>query len=159
VWTESVSRFPAASGLALDLAYCREQQGNLDGAEHVIRDVLKREPANPDALNFLGYLFADNNRNLKEAEELVRRAVDLEPDNGAFLDSLGWVYYRLGRLREARERLEQAAQITGDPVVYEHLGDVYKDLRLFDLARDQYTRCLQRDSSNARVRAKLAEIR
>ena len=41
----------------------------------------------------------------------------------------------------------------------EHLGDVYKDLRLMDLARDQYRKSLAGDRSNSRVKTKLAEIR
>ena len=114
---------------------------------------------NPTALNFLGYLLADHNRRLDEAEGLIRRAVEQEPDNGAFLDSFGWVYYRLGRLQEARLKLERAALLSGDSVVHEHLGDVYKDLKLLNLAREQYTRAVERDSTNARARTKLAEIR
>jgi tetratricopeptide (TPR) repeat protein len=158
VWAEAVGRFPGVAGLGLDLAFCREQLGDLDGSESAVRDVLKREPGNPSALNFLGYLLADHNRKLEEAEALIQRAVDAEPDNGAFLDSLGWVYYRLGRFQEARAKLERAVQLTPDAVVLEHLGDVYKDLKLFELARDQYARALDRDSSNTRLRTKLAGL-
>jgi tetratricopeptide (TPR) repeat protein len=160
VWTDLVRRSPAATGAVLDLAYCRERQGNVDGAVSAVRDVLAREPDNPVVLNFLGYLFADHNRNLSEAEELIRRALAQDPDNGAYVDSMGWVYYRLGRLAEARQELERAVRLTGgDPVVREHLGDVYRDLGLFELAREQYRESLGRDEGNARVRAKLGEIR
>ena len=160
VWVETRARFPGAEGVALDLAYCREQLGDLEGAERAVREVLGREPRDATALNFLGYLLADHNRKLEEAHDMIQQAVDQEPDNGAFIDSLGWIYYRLGRLRDAREQLERAARLTGgDPVVLEHLGDVYKDLKLLDLARDQYRRCLERDGSNTRVRAKLSAIR
>jgi len=47
----------------------------------------------------------------------------------------------------------------GDPVVHEHLGDVYRDLQLLELARDEYRKSLAADQSNERVRTKLAEIR
>mgnify|MGYP003693733901 CR=1 FL=1 len=144
----------------LALAYCREQTGDLAGAQEAARDVLKRSPENASALNFLGYLMADHHQNLGEAMQLIQRAVDQEPDNGAYIDSLGWIYYRLGRLADARVQLERAVHLTnGDPVVHEHLGDVYKDLRLFDLARQEYQRSLDQDGSNGRVRSKLAEIR
>ena len=160
VWVDLVLRGRASAGVGLQLAFCRERLGDLDGAVLAIRDVLAREPDNSSALNTLGYLFADHGRNLAEAEELVRRALEQEPDNGAYLDSMGWVYYRLGRLAEARRDLERAVELThGDPVVSEHLGDVYKDLNLIDLARDQYARSLHRDQGNARVRAKLSELR
>ena len=160
VWTSAAGKFPQEAGVALDLAFCREQLGDLDGAERAARDVLARESSNPTALNFLGYLLAEHGRNLEEAESLIRRAVAQEPDNGAFVDSEGWVYFRLGRLEEARTRLERAVTLTGgDPVVHEHLGDVYKSLHFMDLAREQYRLSLAGDGSNSRVRAKLTEAR
>jgi tetratricopeptide (TPR) repeat protein len=159
VWSELVDRGRAPARAGLQLAYCRERLNDVDGAVRAVRDVLAREPDNSSALNTLGYLFADHGRDLAEAEDLVRRALAQEPDNGAYLDSRGWVYYRLGRLAEARRDLERAVELTnGDPVVSEHLGDVYKDLNLIDLAREQYTRSLRQDHGNPRVRAKLSEL-
>jgi len=159
VWAEAVARFPEVQGLIFDLATCREQRGDLAGAEQAVRDVLAREPDNAQALNFLGYLYADHDIHLDEGLDLIQRALAIDPDNGAYIDSLGWAYYRLGRLVEAREQLERAVVLTrGDPVVHEHLGDVYKDLQLKDLAREQYRRSLEGDSTNARVRAKLSGL-
>jgi tetratricopeptide (TPR) repeat protein len=160
VWVETVRRFPAHVGVALDLAYCREQLGDLGGAQQAARDALTHSPENPTVLNFLGYLLADHNRNLDEAQDLIGRALQKDPDNGAYVDSMGWVHYRLGRLAEARRELERAVNLTrGDPVVHEHLGDVYKDLKLLDLAKDQYQKSLAGDGANQRVRAKLMELR
>jgi tetratricopeptide (TPR) repeat protein len=160
VWADLAHHGRAPVRAGLQLAYCRERLGDVDGAVSAVRDVLAREPDNSAALNTLGYLFADHGRNLTEAEDLVRRALAQEPDNGAYLDSMGWVYYRLGRLTEARRDLERAVELTnGDPVVREHLGDVYKGLSLIDLAREQYRRSLGQDQGNARVRAKLSELR
>lgn len=160
IWVQVIKSFPGSGRAALDLAYCREQMGDLDGAEQAVRDLLAREPENPSALNSLGYLFADHNRNLAEAERLVRRALEHDPGNGAFLDSMGWVYYRLGRYSEARRELERAVVLTGgDSIVREHLGDVYKELRLKDLAREQYRLSLAADRANERVRAKLTGVR
>lgn len=95
-------------------------------AEAEFRKVLKMNPKNASALNYLGYMFADREVNLEEALELIRQAVELEPYNGAFLDSLGWVYYRLGRLDEAERYLRLALErVPRDPTVNDHLGDVY----------------------------------
>jgi tetratricopeptide (TPR) repeat protein len=160
VWAETAVRFPGRTSVAFDLAACRERLGDVTGAEAAVRDVLRREPDNPTALNFLGYLWAEHDRNLQEAVEMIARALAQDPDNGAYIDSLGWAYYRLGRLAEARLQLERAARLTGgDPVVLEHLGDVYKDLVLKDLAREQYRLSLAADPANPRVRAKLDALR
>jgi Flp pilus assembly protein TadD len=104
-------------------------------------------------------MLADHDVRLEEAEGMIALAVQKEPDNGAFIDSMGWVYYRLGRLDEARRLLERAVDLTGnDPVVREHLGDVYKSLNLKDLAMEQYRLSLATDSGNQRVRNKLRAL-
>lgn len=160
VWMEVQRRFPDRAHVGLEIAFCREQHGDLEGAVSAARDALAGDPEDAEALNFLGYLFADHDRDLSEAESLIGRALAKEPDNGAFVDSMGWVYYRQGRLEAARSELERAVRLSGgDPTVHEHLGDVYNGLRLFELAREQYRLSLQRDQGNQRVRSKLAEIR
>jgi Flp pilus assembly protein TadD len=160
VWVEVARRMPDAGRVGMELAYCRQAQGNIEGAVSALRELIAREPDNASALNYLGYLFAERDRDLEEAEGLIRRALEQDPDNGAYVDSMGWVYYRLGRLAEARRELERAVVLTrGDPVVLEHLGDVYKSLNLFELAREQYRLSLDRDKDNPRVKAKLSELR
>jgi len=159
-WQDLLGRVPGEIPVTLDLAYCREQDGDVDGAVVTARKALAAAPASPTVLNFVGYLLADHDRDLEEARQLIGRAVADEPDNGAFVDSMGWVLYRLGKLAEARVQLERAATLThGDPQVLEHLGDVYRDLRLMDLARAQYRRSLTGDGTNQRVRNKLEAIR
>src|SRR5262249_32859823 len=82
-------------------------------------------------------------KNLEEAERLIRRALELDrlqkraggtikeediEDNAAFLDSLGWVLFRRGQVDAARGYLEKAADLLDgedDPVVWDHMGDVY----------------------------------
>jgi tetratricopeptide (TPR) repeat protein len=155
-WREALGRFPGHVGMTLDFAFCLQSRGDTVLAEREVRGLLESHPDQPQALNFLGYLLAEANRNLKEAETMIRRALERDPDNGAFVDSMGWVFYRLGRLDEARRELERATRLTdGDAVVREHLGDVYRDLRLHDLAREQYRRALDARGDGARLRTKL----
>lgn len=159
-WQGVLQRRPREVPVTLDLSYCLEQDGDVEGAVTTARGALSQSPDSPTVLNFLGYLLADHDRDLHEAQGLIDRAVTQEPDNGAFVDSKGWVLYRLGKLAEARLALERAATLThGDPTVLEHLGDVYRDLRLLDLARAQYRRSLSGDATNQRVRNKLEAIR
>lgn len=112
LYAEGTQRFPTENGMWFDLAAMRERLGDLPGAEAAVRDVLRREPENPGALNFLGYMWADHGVHLEEAVEMVQQALTADPDNGAYLDSLGWAYFRLGRLEEARPLLERAVAMT-----------------------------------------------
>jgi Flp pilus assembly protein TadD len=96
----------------------------IDLAERDLRTVLDAEPANPTALNALGYTLADRTDRLEEAEALIRAAHELEPDEPAILDSMGWVAYRLGRLEEAETYLRQAFLRDRNAEIAAHLGEV-----------------------------------
>jgi tetratricopeptide (TPR) repeat protein len=103
-----------------------EREKKYDQAEKMFRQVLETDPSNASALNYLGYMLADQNVRLQEAQDLLNRAVRIEPNNYAFLDSLGWVYYRLNRLDEAERHLTRSLQLMSkDPTIHDHLGDVY----------------------------------
>lgn len=103
-----------------------EKMKNFEGAEAAFRLVLKDDPDNAGALNYLGYMLADRNVRLEEANKLISRAVELDPGNGAYLDSLGWVYFRQNRLDQAEDQLRRALEkMDKDPTVHDHLGDVY----------------------------------
>ena len=107
-----------------------ERQKKYDQSEKAFRQVLdtanQKDPIYASTLNYLGYMFADQNVRLQEAQDLIKQALDLEPNNYAFLDSMGWVYYRLNRLDEAERALTHSIQIEAkDPTIHDHLGDVY----------------------------------
>ena len=160
-WLVLRERMPDEPGILLDLGGCRERAGDIDGAVAAGRDALKLAPDWPQALNYLGYVLADHQRELGEARTLIERAIARDPDNGAFVDSFGWVLFRQGHHAEARVQLERAVQLTnGDPVVREHLGDVYRALQLPDLARQQYKLGQAANGDNVRrVSDKLRALR
>jgi tetratricopeptide (TPR) repeat protein len=137
-----------------------ERIGREREAEGQFRRFLDRQPDSAPALNYLGYMWADNGENLDEALEMVQRAVALEPDNGAYVDSLGWTYFRLGSYEEARTHLERASGLVGeDAVVLEHLGDVYSALGRPVEAAEQYRRALALKGENAaQVEEKLLQL-
>jgi tetratricopeptide (TPR) repeat protein len=103
-----------------------ERQKNYELAEKTFRQVLEMDPTNASAMNYLGYMLADQNIRLPEAQELIKKAVGLEPNNYAFLDSLGWVDFRMNRLDQAEQELTRSVQLMSkDPTIHDHLGDVY----------------------------------
>ncbi len=120
-------------------------QNDYAAAEPWLEEVLDEFPDDPGALNDLGYLWADRNKNLDLALEMITRAVDAQPENAAFRDSLGWVYYRLERYEEAVVELEKAAGLEDepDPIILEHLGDAYAAAGQTEKARDAWRRAAE----------------
>ncbi len=117
---------PDSVNLRFQLAAALERQKKFDEAEAQFEKILETEPDSASALNYLGYMLADQDRRLEESLEYVKRAVAQDPYNGAYLDSLGWVYFKMGELDLAEESLLKAIdslRLTG--VVYDHLGDLY----------------------------------
>ncbi len=103
-----------------------EREKKFELAEKSFRQVLDLDPNNASALNYLGYMLADENVRLQEAQDFIKRAIQLQPDNYAFLDSLGWVYFHQNRLDEAAQQLTRSLQLSSkDPTIHDHLGDVY----------------------------------
>jgi len=90
-----------------------------------IRKLFTIEPDNIEALNFLGYLYAEQGVRLDEAEKLIRRALKKQPDNGYYLDSLAWVHYQRAEYDKALAVQRQAVgYVPDDPIMHEHLGDI-----------------------------------
>ncbi len=120
-----------------------EREKRYSEAEEQFKKVIASDPEHASALNYLGYMLADQNMRLEEALGYIKRAVDLDPSNGAYLDSLGWAYFRLGKLELAEDNLAKAAQKTNaDPTVLEHLGDLYQKTGRLKLAATDWERAL-----------------
>ncbi|HEY2775256.1 MAG TPA: tetratricopeptide repeat protein [Candidatus Binatia bacterium] len=108
------------------LAWLYDESGDKDKAIATLKQVLAINPQNADALNHLGYTWAEKGQNIDEAEKLIRKALEMHPDNAAIVDSLAWVYYQKKDYAAAVRELEKATSLGGrDPVIVEHLGDVY----------------------------------
>lgn len=101
-----------------------ERTNRVDKAEVEFRKVLKADPDNAGAMNYIGYMLADRNQRLQEALTIILQALEREPGNGAYLDSVGWAYFKLGRLEEAEKSLRRAVDKTPrDPTVHDHLAE------------------------------------
>jgi tetratricopeptide (TPR) repeat protein len=120
-----------------------ERDKHYPEAEAQFKKVLASDPDHASALNYLGYMLADQNMKLEEAVGYIKHAVDLDPSNGAYLDSLGWAYFRLGKYEQAEDNLLKASQkINTDPTVHDHLGDLYQKTGRLKLAATNWERAL-----------------
>jgi tetratricopeptide (TPR) repeat protein len=120
-----------------------ERQKRYADAEQQFKKVIASDPQHAMALNYLGYMLADQNTKLDEAFGYIKRALDIDPTNGAYLDSIGWAYFRLGKYELAEESLVKASQkINTDPTVHDHLGDLYQKTGRLKLAATHWERAL-----------------
>lgn len=153
---------PDELDLQFELGSIAERAGDKPGAEKAFLALLEKHPDNAQALNYLGYMWAELGTNLDRAAEMLNRAVDQEPRNGAFIDSLGWVYFRQGKLDLAEKYLTDATNLMPrDATIKEHLadvvakrGDAHRALALYRAAAT-----LDPDSKEIeKLRSKIAEL-
>lgn len=129
VLADGINVFPKNEPLLYEYAILEEKTGNHAAAMAVMEKILSLNINNADALNFIGYSWADNNINLDKAYEYIQKALELKPQSGYIQDSLGWVYYRMQHFEKARDALKRAVELEPeDPYIYEHLGDTYNAL-------------------------------
>ncbi len=120
-----------------------ERQKKYEQAEEAFEAVLAINPRNALALNYYGYMLAEQGLRLDEAVSLVERALAEDPSNGAYLDSIGWAYYKQGKLADAEEYLHRAVgRIPRNPTIRSHLGDVLAKRGHMDLAVTEWERAL-----------------
>lgn len=113
-----------------------ERVGQYDGAIQSMQRALELNPKHSNAHNFIGYMYATRGEDLDKAVHHVEQALTIQPRNGYFLDSLGWIFFKKGQSAEALTHLKKAMIYTEpDPVLYDHLGDVYFSLEQVNEAR------------------------
>lgn len=158
VFDRALLAFPENEDLLYEYGIFLDTAGRRDEAISVMEELIRLQPEHGEALNYVGYTWADKSINLDKALEYIERAVKLKPDNGYILDSLGWVYYRLGRTGEALEVLLEAVRLSpDDPTILEHLGDVYLALERDEEALATYRKVIGLIGEDTEARKVLEE--
>jgi len=127
-------------GFYFQIGAALERKGDRVQAAKYFEKSLALSPDFDEALNYLGYMWAEHGENLERARDLIARALKAEPDNPAYLDSMGWVLFKLNQPKEALGYLLKAVAKSEEPdaTIYDHLGDVYAALNQPEQARDAW---------------------
>ncbi|MEN3013853.1 MAG: tetratricopeptide repeat protein [Endomicrobiia bacterium] len=140
------------------IGMCYEQLGDIENSIKYLKEAIAKNPEDHEALNYLGYLYADRGINLNEAEQLIKKALEVEPTNYAYIDSLAWVYYKKEDYKKAEELFEQIKNYS-DPIIYEHIGDVKASLNKFEEALIFYKKSLKLNNKNKDLKNKILKIK
>jgi Flp pilus assembly protein TadD len=113
------------------LAYAAWMQKNSAKALELYEKALEMDGNNTTAMNGIGYILVDTDRDLMRGLRLCRKAVDKRPQNAAYLDSLGWAYYKSGDSQEARVWFRRALDLAPSrEEIRRHMRIVVEDMRL-----------------------------
>lgn len=125
VLKKAVSFDSEESSIWFELGTAYERTRSYKKAADAFRKVLSLKPNDDAAANYLGYMWAEQNKNLDSAEALLEMALAKDPENGAYLDSYAWIFFKKGDLDSAEKYIKLALkQISDDPIIYDHLGDI-----------------------------------
>jgi len=134
----------------LILAAAYEKLGKRDDAESLLSECIERLPDSHRSLNFLAYLWAEENRNLEKALTFSVRSLTHDPQNAAYIDTLGWIYYRMERYDQALETVTRAYELGGaDAEILLHLGDIQAALGNTEAAIAHWKQSVALDPSPA----------
>ncbi len=89
----------------------------------------------------------------------AREAVSLRPDDPAGLDAIGWALVICDQPQQALSSLKNAiARSPNEPRYHFHLAHAYRDLGMYDDARDQYNRVIDLDPGGSWEHLALTEL-
>ena len=139
----AVALRPLNLRIAETAAWTANRLGDTDAAILIFEHVISVDQDHVEALNFVGYTWADRNTNLRDAERYIRRALELSPEAPGIMDSLAWVLHRRGRHRAALDvQLDAVSRAPTNAVLLDHLGDIHHALRQYSEAFEAWSRAL-----------------
>ncbi|MEM7396733.1 MAG: tetratricopeptide repeat protein, partial [Verrucomicrobiota bacterium] len=97
----------------LGLAACAYTSDHIDEAEFTIRQVLKTDPKNPQALGLMG-IIARRQGNLTVAAQFLERAIELDAKDPQLYNYLGIVMHDLKDSQVAMQHLRKAEELDPD---------------------------------------------
>jgi len=112
-----------------NLSFISYSQRMIDKSLEYLEKAAEIEPDNPNILNSMGYILANEGLDLEESIIYCKKAVKLKNGYPAYLDSLGWAYYKAGKNNEALLYLRKAFSFAGnDKIIASHLKTVMGEI-------------------------------
>jgi tetratricopeptide (TPR) repeat protein len=136
VLQESIKAHPDDASLLLAVGTLRLMEGRTAEAIKYLRDTLKVDPRQLDALNNLAMLLAEDPKTQGEAISFIDRALAIAGSSPELLDSKGWILLKSGKYAEAQALFEEALALPpGDPRHRFHLALAFQQQGKLDEAK------------------------
>jgi len=157
---QGLAKLKSNPEITYELAMLYENMGKREQGLALMETVIQAHPDHANALNYVGYTLADENRDLDRALVLVKKASSLDPENGYIIDSVAWVYFKKKDYAKAWENIRYAVDIVKkDPTIWEHYGDIARAMGNMKEARKGYKLSLSLKSPNSdSVKEKLKNL-
>ena len=118
------------------------QQGQLQYAEDIFRQVLENVPHHADALHMMG-LIALRAGNYDNALDYIKKAISVDANQPHYFNSAGEVYRSLGRHDEATSAFRKAMAVGPHFFqAYSNLGNIFQDQERYDEAIKYFKKSL-----------------
>src|SRR3989344_9016096 len=131
---------------ALSLAVKYHQEGNLDKAEIIYREILDGDQNNAEALHLLG-LIAHQKGKHEKAIIFINKAIEINPNSALFYSNLGMIYDVLGKEEESAVNFQKALEINPKHnkafLAHYNLGVFYSDKGRINQALEHYNKALE----------------
>jgi len=153
---------PASIGAAYGLALMLDMAGQPDQARVAYEGVLKIDPGNPQAMNNLAYIKAEQGTDLDGALDLAQRAFRASPNDPNISDTLGLIYIRKKLTGQAVQLLRDLVSRAPDhPLYHLHLAMALYDAGEKELAKKELATALTKKPSpieQAKIKELVARI-
>lgn len=156
---EGIRHNPDNADLHFNAGTAYDKLNRFEDVVKSMETTLALDPHHADALNYLGYSYAERGVKIEEAISLTKQAVALRPTNGYYVDSLAWAFFKKGLLAEALTEMKRAVALVGDdPVIYEHLGEIYLKQQHLSDGREALLHALELDPSNDKLMQRFRDL-
>jgi tetratricopeptide (TPR) repeat protein len=120
----------ASAQIYTTLAYASWVRKDFAQALELYEKALEIDENNTTAMNGMGYILVDTDRDVMKGLNLCRKAVNKRPQNAAYLDSLGWAYYKSGNTPEARMWVRRALDMAPEQdEIRKHMRIIIEDMK------------------------------
>jgi len=136
----------------------QNRQNNLEVAENLYKEILKKDPNNFQSNFFLGILSAQTKK-FDIAKQLLNKASETDPDNVDAHNNLGNVLKELGEYQKSKNCFQKAIQIQPNfALAHNNLGAVLQELGEYQKAALSYQKAIQIQPNFAEVHSNLGAV-